>query len=480
MNYLVLLPFIAYFLLIIAIGIYSSRFSSQGITEFFLGGRAMGRFVVALSAVVSGRSAWLLLGVSGLAYMQGISAIWAIAGYTLVEFLLFLYFAPRLRHYTGEHDCITIPDYYATRFQDNTGLLRILLVSIFILFMVAYVAAQFASGGKAFFAHFGISQNSGLLITACIVLIYTLLGGFMAVSYTDVLQGIMMIMALLILPLVAIIHLGGWQEFRAGIPADMPGFFHPFSITTLGFIGLLGIGLGSPGNPHILVRYMSIKDPAQFRWTAIVGTLWNLFMGAGALLIGLAGRACFPELTSLPGADPENVFIHLANLVLHPVFVGLILASVFAAIMSTADSQLLVAASSIVRDIYEKLINKGKEIPPSRLTLLSRFSVLFLVILAILLGLYSQELIFWFVLFAWGGLGASIGPTILLSLFWKKTTKTGVIAGLLTGTIIVFIWKNVPWLDRSMYELIPGFLFSLLATILFSLFTGKRVDENNK
>lgn len=440
-------------------------------SEFFLGGRKMNRFVVALSAVVSGRSAWLLLGISGLAYVQGISAIWAILGYTLVELFLFLFYAPRLRKYTEEHDCITIPDFYSARFSDTFGILRIIIITIFLIFMVAYVAAQFASGGKAFFAHFGISQNLGLIITACIVLLYTLMGGFMAVSYTDVLQGIMMILALVILPVIGIIDQGGLDSIK--ISADHPGYLNLFSVSSLAIIGYLGIGLGSPGNPHILVRYMSIKDPTQFRWTAIVGTIWNIIMGIGAVLIGIVGRTYFQSVSLLPGEDAETIFISLADKLMHPVMVGLILASVFAAIMSTADSQLLVAASSIVRDLYEKIIHKNAPLTSRKLALLSRIAILILVILATLLGIYSKELIFWFVLFAWGGLGASIGPTSILALFWKKTTRAGVIAGLLTGTITVFLWKSIPFLSELIYELIPGFFLSLLATVVVSLLSEK-------
>ncbi len=477
MNIQVLIPFIGYFILVIVIGIYSSKFSSKGVTEFFLGGRSMNRFVVALSAVVSGRSAWLLLGVSGLAYVQGISAIWAVLGYTVVEFLLFLFYAPRLRKFTEENDCITIPDFYAARFNDTSGFLRIIIVCIFLIFMVAYVSAQFASGGKAFFAHFNVPQNTGLLITAGIVLLYTLLGGFMAVSYTDVLQGIMMILALLVLPVFGILDMGGWSNMKSNVIVEQTQYLNITSISGITIVGLLGIGLGSPGNPHILVRYMSIKDPAQFKWTAIVGTIWNLLMGIGAVLIGIVGRAYFNEVTMLPGSDPENIFITLANKLMNPYIVGLILASVFAAIMSTADSQLLVAASSIVRDIYEKIGLKNKKIDSYKMALYSRLSVFSVVILAIILGIYSQDLIFWFVLFAWGGLGAAIGPTSILALFWKKTTKAGVIAGLLTGTITVFIWKSIPFLDEYMYELVPGFILSFFATVMVSLIENSKAKK---
>ncbi|NBC83401.1 MAG: sodium/solute symporter [Bacteroidetes bacterium] len=473
MDIRVIIPFIGYFLIIIGIGVYASRFSSRGISEYFLGGRSMSRFVVALSAVVSGRSAWLLLGVSGLAYVQGLSVIWAVLGYTIVEFFLFMYYAPKLRRYTEENDCITIPDFYAARFKDINGLLRGIIVIIFLIFMVSYVSAQFASGGKAFFAHFDIPVNYGLILTAGIVLLYTLLGGFMAVSYTDVVQGIMMILALVVLPLMGIIDQGGWEFFRQDLRQLDMNLLDPVSITTMSIVGYLGIGLGSPGNPHILVRYMSIKDPLQFKWTAVVGSLWNLMMGAGAVFIGVTGRGYFHEASMLPGGDPENIFVMLSNQLVPPFLVGLILASVFAAIMSTADSQLLVAASAIVRDIYDKILRKDKSFSDKKLALYSRIVVSALVVLAVLLGLFSNEIIFWFVLFAWAGLGAAIGPTSLLALFWKKTTRSGVIAGLLTGTITVFIWKSNTYLDALMYELIPGFVLSFIATVVVSL-TGKK------
>ncbi|MCK4854928.1 MAG: sodium/proline symporter, partial [Bacteroidales bacterium] len=432
----------------------------------------MGRFVVALSAVVSGRSAWLLLGFTGMVYSMGFSAVWAVVGYTLMEFLLFLYYAPRIRKFSGEHDCITLPDFYAARFNDRSGTLRILIIIIFLVFMVTYVSAQFVGGGKAFFTNFGLDQTWGLILTAAIVLVYTILGGFLAVSLTDVLQGFVMLLALIGLPVYAIIHMGGWGEISQQVLQTDQGFLNPVALSFGVFAGFLGIGLGSPGNPHILVRYMSIKDPSQFRWTAIVGTIWNILMAGGALFIGLIGRAYFPVADMLPNGDAENVYLSLASELLHPVLVGLLLASIFAAIMSTADSQLLVAASSLVRDLYERILHKDQPLPQKRLTMLSRLCVVFLVIVAIFLGIVIEDLVFWFVLFAWAGLGAAIGPTSILALFWKRTTREGVIAGLISGTVTVFIWKSVPALSSLIYELIPAFFIALILTILVSLVTG--------
>ncbi|MBT3208427.1 MAG: sodium/proline symporter [Bacteroidetes bacterium] len=509
MNIQILLPFFIYFLIVIGIGIYATKFSSKGISEYFLGGRQMSKFVVALSAVVSGRSAWLLLGFVGLAYSIGFAAVWTAIGYIIIELLLFLYYAPKIRNFSEKHDCITVPDYFAARFNDKNGYLRMLIVLVFLIFMIAYISSQFVAGGKTlyasflisdaggindFFAFINISQQTGwLYITALIVLIYTILGGFLAVSLTDVFQAFFMIIALVALPIYGIIQIGGWDivleklsnlhqinhHTNNIIDNSLGNLTNPAALGFGALIGAIGIGLGSPGSPHIIVRYMSIKDPSQFRWTAIVGTFWNVLMAAGALFIGLIGRAYFQDVSALPDSDVENVYILLANEILNPIFVGLILASIFAAIMSTADSQLLVAASGIVRDIYQKILYKDQEISQKKLALLSRIVVSLLVIVAVIIGLLNEDLVFWFVLFAWAGLGAAIGPTSILALFWKKTSKVGVVAGLLSGTISVFVWKNIEFLKEIMYELVPAFFIALIFTIVFSLlFQDKEIDKS--
>lgn len=465
--------FIGYLILIIGIGIFTTRFSSGGIAEFFLGGRKMNRFVVALSAVVSGRSAWLLLGVTGMAYKMGASAVWAVVGYIVMEMFLFTYYAKRLRDFSGKHDCITIPDFYAARFGDKNGALRSLLVFIIVIFMVSYISAQFVGGGKAFSASFQIDQTTGVLLTALIVLTYTILGGFLAVSLTDVVQAIFMMMALLFLPIAAIADKGGLGVVIDQLKSIDVSLIDPFSISIGAGLGFLGIGLGSPGNPHILVRYMSISDSRQFKVTAIVGTIWNILMAWGALFIGLAGRVYFPETSLLPGSDTENLFPLLAQQHLHPILFGIAVAAVFAAIMSTADSQLLVASSSIIVDVYEKILRRGKALSQKKLVIYSRIVVVILSCIALLLGLMAKELVFWLVLFAWAGLGASLGPTSILALFWKKTTRQGVFAGLIAGTVVTIIWYYIPGLKGIIYELVPGFVAGLIATITVSLMTEK-------
>lgn len=469
--------FTGYLLLIIGVGVYSTRFSSQGISEFFIGGRKMNRVVVALSAVVSGRSAWLLLGVTGMAYSRGPSAIWAVAGYIIVELFLFLYYARRLRNFSEKRDCITIPDFFSERFSDKDGVLRTLLVVIFLIFMIGYVSAQFVAGGKAFASGFGLEMNTGIIITAAIVLLYTVVGGFLAVSLTDMFQAAFMLIALVLLPVIAVFNLGGLTDMLQQLALLDAAYVDPFAVSVGAAIGFLGIGLGSPGNPHILARYMSIDDSKQLRVAAVVGTVWNVLMAWGAVFIGLAGRVYFPDAAMLPDSDTENLFPMLAQLQLHPALFGIVLASIFAAIMSTADSQLLVAASSVVRDIYEKQIKKGEEVSQKKLVLYSRIVVIALVIVALLFGFLATDLVFWLVLFAWAGLGASLGPTSILALYWKGTTRAGVIAGLITGTVVTILWYYIPVLKNALYELIPGFAAALLVTWLVSLFTKPAPDS---
>jgi SSS family solute:Na+ symporter len=465
--------FVAYLLLVVGIGVYASRYSSAGVAHFYLAGRKLNRFVVALSAVVSGRSAWLMVGFTGIAYQRGASAVWATVGYTVVELFLFLGYARRLRRFAEVYDCITLPDFFAARFPDRGPALRVLLVAVIVIFMVGYVSAQFVAGGKAFASSFGLSTLAGVLLTAGIVLAYTSLGGFLAVSLTDVLQAVFMIIGLVVLPVVAIADGGGWGRVMEELRTLEPTLVDPAAIGWGALIGFLGIGLGSPGNPHIIVRYMSIRDPEQLRTSALIGTLWNVVLAAGALLIGLVGRVYFPSPASLPGGDTEHLYPVLAQAHLPAVLFGVVLASIFAAIMSTADSQLLVATSGVVHDLYERLLHRGESLSPRRLILMSRVMVVLLVAVAVAMGLLTGQLVFWLVLFAWAGLGAALGPTSILALYWRRTTGAGVVAGLLTGTATVFIWYNVPFLKAIVHEIVPSFLLALAATVAVSLMSRR-------
>jgi len=477
MDYQALATFIVYILLMLGIGLIASRFSSKGISNFFIGGRRMSGLIVAMSSVVSGRSAWLLLGFTGMAWGMGLAALWAAVGYIVVELFLFLFYATRLRRFAGRYDCITLPDFFAERFHDPRGWLRGIVVVIILIFMVAYVSAQFVAGGKAFSASFGLDYSWGLIITTIIILLYVVLGGFLAVSLSDTIQAFIILIALLVLPVKSIIDLGGWQSFMDAL-RPLGG---AFALSAGAMIGFLGIGLGSPGNPHIVARYMSLRPGGSFPKVALMGTLANVLMAVGALFIGLSGRAYFPDLAGLPGGDGENLYPTLAWLHLHPILFGLVVASIFSAIMSTADSQLLVAASCVVRDIYEKLVMKGEPIPQKTLVMMSRGVILVIVILAVILGWVAGQLVFWLVLFAWAGLGAAFGPTTILALFWKRTSAKGVMAGAISGAATAIIWNQVPVLKAAIYELVPAFLIATVVTVVVSLLypseTPNKVNE---
>ncbi|MDT8340088.1 MAG: sodium/proline symporter [Longimicrobiales bacterium] len=465
---LALAAFVGYLLMVVAIGVYAARFSSRGVGEYFVGGRRINRFVVALSAVVSGRSAWLLLGVTGVAYTRGASAIWTVTGYTLVELVLFLTLAPRIRRFAEEHDSVTLPDVFAARFGDEDGRLRMTLAAVLLIFMVGYVAAQFTAGGKAMSASFGLGAGAGVLLTAGIVLAYTMAGGFLAVSLTDTLQAVFMLVGLVVLPVVAFGHAGGVDAALAALRGFDPTLVDPVALGVGAWLGMVGIGLGSPGNPQIVVRYMSISDPRQLRFAAGVATFWNVVMGVGAVAIGLAGRALIPDVASLPGADPESLYPVLAREHLHPVLFGVVLASIFAAIMSTADSQLLVGASALARDVYEKVLRRGRPVEPRTMVRISRAVVAGLVLAALALGVVAEDVVFWLVLFAWGGLGAAVGPPLILAFYWRGTTRGGVLAGMVAGTVVTVIWELVPALDAALYSLIPAFLLSTAAVVTVS------------
>jgi sodium/proline symporter len=297
------------------------------------------------------------------------------------------------------------------------------------------------------------------------------MGGFLAVSLTDMLQACFMILALVMLPVIAITNAGGLTVLYDQLQALDPTLMDPFALSIGVGIGFVGIGLGSPGNPHIIVRYLSIRNPDGLRHAALVGTAWNVIMSWGAVFIGLAGRAYFPETTMLPAADTENLYPFLAQQQLHPIIFGVVVASIFAAIMSTADSQLLVAASSVIRDVYERILRREVTLSQRQLVSYSRAATVVLVGIALALGFAMEGLVFWLVLFAWAGLGAALGPTSILALYWKRTTRAGILAGLVTGTITTIVWETSPVLSPLLYELIPAFALALLATVVVSLMT---------
>ncbi|UCH95657.1 MAG: sodium/proline symporter [Candidatus Aminicenantes bacterium] len=446
-------------------------------SDFFVGGRAMDKFVVALSAVSSGRSGWLVLGVSGTAYLVGTSAVWAAVGYITAEMFQFIYIGRKLRTQTESFNNITLLDYFESRFNDKY-LLRITGAVIIAIFITAYVAAQFNAGAKSLSTALDLPLIYALIISALVILVYMILGGYIAVAYNDVVRAIIMLVGLVILPVVGLIKIGGFNVLLETLSRLNPAFIDPFSLSIGAFFGFVGIGLGSPGQPHIVVRYMSINDPEKLRYATVIGTFWNVVMAWGAVFIGLLGRIIVPVVENLPNADKEMVYLVLSSQYFGPLLYGLLVGGIFAAILSTADSQLLVVASTFVRDIYEKIIyektGKKKSKPPlSEATklMLSRIVVFISGVLAIILAYAAKEAIFWLVLFAWGGLGASFGTSLIFSLYWKRTTKYGVFAGMLVGTVVTIAWKLYLKEPTGIYELIPAFFGSALAIFIVSLLT---------
>lgn len=464
--------FVFTLLLPVIIGVIAMR-RTKNQSDFFVGGRAMSKFVVALSAVSSGRSSWLVLGLCGTAYFYGTSAVWAIVGYIVVEMFQFVYIGQRLRRAAEKYDSITLLDYFESRFNDRRNIIRITGAIIIAIFLTAYVAAQLNAGAKALSTALDLSIITSLLISGLLILVYMILGGYIAVAYNDVVRSIIMIAGLVIFPIYGLVKIGGLDILLETLEKLNPAYIDPYSLAIGGIIGFLGIGLGSPGQPHIVVRYMSIDDPEKLRFSTVIGTFWNVVMGWGALFIGLLGRAYFPSIESLPDQNREMIYLVLSSEFFGPVLYGLLIGGIFAAILSTADSQLLVVASTFVRDLYEKVFKKNTQIDDKTKLVLSRWVVLVSGVFAMVLAYLAQDLIFWLVLFAWGGLGASFGSALILSLYWKGTTRAGIVAGMITGTVVTIVWKL--WLKSilGLYELIPAFFGSLLVIVVVSLITRR-------
>jgi len=479
---------ILYLIAVILIGILASRRSGRNLGEFYLGGRGMGEFVVALSAVVSGRSAWLMMGMVGATFVYGVKMAWFIPGYVITELFMFLFAARRIRYFTERHHNVTFVDYLASRFRDHSGLLRILSSIIIVIFFTAYVGAQLKAGQVMFNLLFGWSSVlAGIVLMAVIVGFYTIVGGYRAVSITDAIQACLMIFGLVVLPIVGFAKAGGpsagWQTLTEVAGTEGSSFSLIGIGSLVSVISGLGIGLGSPGNPHIIVRYMSIAKPRRLRMAALVGTLWNVMLGWGAVYTGLAARALY-QPGDLP--DPSNqAFVHMATDLFPPVLAGLMLAALLAAIMSTADSQILVVSSSITRDIYEKVMRKGKTLKPEVTVRLGRLSSAIVVIgaavLSYLTTVFSDQqvfkTVFAYVLLAWSGLGASFGPPLLLSLYWSRATKAGAVSSLISGTSCCVLWISLG-LKKStgLHEILPAFLISTFLMIVVSLLTKPPVD----
>jgi len=467
-NIPIILAFALYLGLMMIIGIYFYR-RTRNMSDYILGNRKLGAWVTSLSAEASDMSGWMLMGLPGYAYMAGLSAGWIALGLGLGTWANWQFVAARLRKYTELADnALTLPDFFQNRFHDKTNLLRIIPAIFILIFFIIYTSSGFVAGGKLFNTIFGIPYTYAMFLGAFVVIFYTLVGGFMAVCWTDFIQGVMMFFAIIIVPLAAIYAVGGFTLTYSALYMISPEYFNPFHnadgspFTCIELISLLGWGLGYFGQPHILVRFMAVKSSAEIKQATRIAMTWVIFSLAAAVLVGLVGKVFLT--TGLTGSDSEKVFLVMTDMLFSPFFAGLVLSAVLAAIMSTASSQLLVAASAFAQDFYKAMLHKKSS--ETELIWVGRLSVIIISGIAIYLGLNPDNLILDMVAYAWAGFGAAFGPALLTSLFWRRTTRNGVLAGILVGGLTVLIWKQFAWL--GLYEMVPGFFLSLLTIYLVS------------
>ena len=471
----VAIGFIVYLLIIFTVGVLTARLN-KSLPDYLLAGRRLGPWVVAFSERASAESGWMLLGLTGLAYASGLGdpsgtrlepALWTglggVAGVIAAWFLV----AKRLRQESERLGALTIPRFFELRFRGQDTTMRFAATGIIAFCFAFYIAAQFDAAGKSLEQTLGWGHFTGVIAAALIIVFYTAMGGFFAVAWTDFFQGWIMIGTLVLLPLVTVAELGGWGVLADKLTAINPQLLTPSAgrtgwTLTAGILGGFGVGLGYLGQPHLMARYMSIRSTDDIATARRVAIVWSIFSYGGAVLMGLAALAYF-------GVghfdDPEMMMPALAISLLPAWLVGIIISGALAAMMSTADSQLLVTTSAVAEDVYHASLNPNAD--QKQLMLVSRVATIILGLLAIALSQLPQS-IFRKVLFAWGGLGAAFGPAMVLSLWWPGTTRNGVLAGMLTGFFTVIIWDNSAWGSR-LYSLVPGFLVALVVNVVVSL-----------
>ena len=469
----------------IGIGFYAARKSTSSSEEYMLGGRKLHPAVAALSAGASDMSGWLLMGLPGALYAAGLVEGWIGIGLFLGALVNWIVVAPRLREQTERYDnALTVPQFLANRFPSRAMALRTISAVIVVVFFVVYTASGLVAGGKLFASAFGdlinLSMMSdyafGVWFTLVIVLTYTVIGGFLAVSLTDFVQGCIMMIALVIMPIVILTTGQGDGLVAAGERLNKidPEYLSLFDgLTFFGFLSAITWGLGYFGQPHIIVRFMAIRTIPDVAKARNIGMSWMAISVLGAIGLGILGRA-YIERNGIVIADPETIFIVLADLLFHPLVTGFLYAALLAAIMSTISSQLLVSSSSLTEDFYRLFMNKKAS--QKQLVTVGRVSVLLVGVIAALMAGDPKSEVLGLVSNAWAGFGAAFGPMIILALTWKKMSGTGAIAGMLTGAVTVILWISLGWGDSflgglGIYEIIPGFLFAWIAIVVVSKIT---------
>ena len=464
----ILTAFALYLLAMLAIGVYYSR-SQQRLSDYILGGRSLGPWITSMSAEASDMSGWMLMGVPGFAYSTGISAAWIAIGIAIGTYLNWQFVSQRLRNYTEvANNSLTMPDYLKNRFHDEKNIIRIISAIFILIFFLIYTSSGFVSGGKLFESVFGMDYFSALLLSAGVVVIYTFLGGFMAVCWTDFIQGCMMFLAIVLVPLVGMIAFGGCDAVMTRLAATAPNLLEmaPDTTTTgiIGIISALAWGIGYFGQPHILVRFMAIHSPKDIKQATRIAMTWVIISLSMAVSVGLVGRVYLGDV--LQGSAAETVFLKMSSIFYNPFFAGIVTSGILGAIMSTSDSQLLVAASSFTTDFYKTLIRPQAD--DKELVMVSRIMIIVVSALSLFLALDPDSMILTIVAYAWAGFGAAFGPLVIFSLFWRRMTANGAIAGIVVGGVTVLLWKNL-MAFTGLYEIVPGFILSCIAIYVVSI-----------
>jgi len=471
-SLLIGLTFVAYLGVVMVIGVIAWR-RTRDLADFVLGGRRLGSWVAALSASASDMSGWLLLGLPGYAYAAGLESFWLAFGLLLGTWLNWRLVAARLRTESETAgDALTLPHYFANRFRDGSGLIRVVSSLFVLLFFLFYTSSGLVAGGKLFEAVFGLPYLWAVALGVATIILYTAFGGFLAVSWTDLFQGLLMAAALVLVSLMALELSGGPMGAAEAISAQHPALLDPFTdrqgqpLGLLAIVSLMAWGLGYFGQPHILARFKAVQSVDRVPLARRIAVSWVFVTLTAACLVGLLGIPAFEP----PLADAEKVFIRLVDMLFHPLVAGLCLAAILAAIMSTADSQLLVASSAFTGDIYRVLLRK--EASEKELVRVGRLAVLTIAAAAFVLAMDPENKVLDLVAYAWAGFGAAFGPAVLLSLYWRGMNRWGALAGILTGGLTVVIWRPLQGGIFDLYEIVPGFVVSTLAILLVSRLTG--------
>ena len=468
-----LITFVVYFVVLLSIGLYFYR-KSVSIEDYLLGGRGMGAWVTALSAQASDMSGWLLMGLPGAIYLGGISNTWIATGLFIGTVLNWKLVAGRLRIYTEKTNTITLPCFFEERFRDPTGLLRTVSAIIILIFFAIYASSGLVAAGKLFEAIFNINYQVAVIVGGVVIIAYTFLGGFLAVCWTDLFQGLLMVLAIIIVPALAYFDVGGMEVIKAKMMAkNISTSLIPAGskLPLLAIISASAWGLGYFGQPHILARFMSAKSLSKLKESSQIAIVWVFLSLGGAVVVGLIGIGMFDNLT---GGEEEKVFIYMIEKLFNPWVGGIMLAAILSAIMSTIDSQLLVSSSALAEDFYQKAIKKNAS--QREIIIVGRICVIIISAVALVLALKPNDTILGMVAYAWGGFGAAFGPLVLFALFSRKTSWVSALAGMVTGTVVLVVWKQLG-LDSFMYEIVPGFAANCLTIFLINRFAEQKNEQ---